>query len=108
MKNKDFKFLIILIILMILNVIDAIATVFWIENQLATESNPLMEILLNISPTIFIIMKIVLVFLCATLLWILRRRNLTFILLTPVILIYCYVSLKHFNIAWNVFFVTLL
>lgn len=93
---------------MVLNVIDAIATVFWIENQLATEVNPLMEILLNISPTVFIIMKIALVFLCAALLWLLRRRNLTFILLAPVVLIYCYVFLKHSNIAWNVFFVTLL
>ena len=104
MKNKDYKFFIFLIILIILNIIDAIATAFWIENQLATEINPLMQNWLDVGPVFFISMKIILVSFCSILLWKLRHRKLTYILLIPVILIYTYILAKHTNIAWNVFF----
>ena len=61
MKNRDTKFLIILVVLMILNIVDALATAFWIDNNLASEANPLMETWLNFSHTFFITMKIFLV-----------------------------------------------
>ena len=103
MKNKDIKFFIILLILMVLNVIDALATAFWIENNLASEANPLMQSWLDISPVFFITMKLSLVFACSFLLWKLRRRKLTYILLAPVILIYTYILGKHILIAYNTF-----
>jgi len=82
MKNRDTKFLIILVVLMILNIVDALATAFWIDNNLASEANPLME---------------------TCLLWILRHRKLTYFLIAPVLVIYLWVFLKHANIALNVF-----
>jgi hypothetical protein len=104
MKKKDFNFLILLVILTILNVIDALATAFWIDNKLASEANPVMQIWLDISPIFFITMKILLVVFCSALLWKLRDRRLTYFLLAPVIVIYSYILLKHANIALNVFF----
>ena len=104
MKNKDYRFFIILIILIVLNIVDAIATAFWIENQLATEANPLMQNWFDIGPKYFISMKIALVSFCSVLLWKLRHKKLTYILLTPVVLVYVYIFAKHTNIAWNVFF----
>ena len=104
MSRKDYKFLVILTVLTLLNIIDALATAFWIEHQLATEANPLMEYWLNISPTLFITIKIVLVTICSCFLWRLRKRKLTYILLIPVVLVYTYIFAKHTNIAWNVFF----
>jgi hypothetical protein len=102
-SRKDYKFLVVLIILTILNTVDALATAFWIEHRLATEANPLMEYWLNISPSLFIGIKIVLVTICSYFLWKLRKRKLTYILLIPVILVYTYIFAKHANIAWTVF-----
>lgn len=104
MNRGDYKFLVILVILTILNTVDALATAFWIEHQLATEANPLMEYWLNISPVFFITLKILLVTICSLFLWRLRKRKLTYILLIPVVIIYTYIFAKHTNIAWNVFF----
>ena len=103
MKNRDTKFLIILVVLMILNIVEALATAFWIDNNLASEANPLMETWLNFSHTFFITMKIFLVTACSYLLWILRHRKLTYFLIAPVLVIYLWVFLKHANIALNVF-----
>jgi len=103
MTKKDIKFFIILLFLMILNIIDALATAFWIENNLASEANPVMQTWLDISPTFFIVMKIFLVSVCGALLWKLRHRKLTYILLTPVLIIYTYIFFKHVSIAYMAF-----
>lgn len=89
---------------MLLNIIDAGATAYWIDNQLATEANPLMESWLDMSPVLFVIMKVSLVFACGVLLWKLRNRKMTYILLIPVFIVYIYVFIKHIVIAYNTFF----
>ena len=104
MMTKDYKFFIILTVLMLLNIIDAAATAYWIDNQLATEANPLMESWLDMSPFFFIFMKVALVLACGTLLWKLRDRKLTYVLLVPVFIVYVYVFIKHIVIAYSAFF----
>ena len=104
MKIKDYKFFILLTLLMLLNLIDAGATAYWIDNQLAVEANPLMKNWLDISPIFFIVMKISLVFVCGALLWKLRNRKLTYILLVPVFIIYVCVFIKHIVMTYNIFF----
>jgi len=104
MMAKDYKFFIILTVLMLLNIIDAAATAYWVDNQLAIETNPLMESWLNMSPFFFIFMKVALVLACGVLLWKLRDRKLTYVLLIPVFIVYVYVFIKHIVIAYNAFF----
>jgi|TARA_A100000172_G_scaffold20201_1_gene11344 hypothetical protein len=45
-------------ILAIFILIDLTATLFWINNDLATEANPLMAFFLEISPLLFVVAKL--------------------------------------------------
>ena len=45
-------------ILAIFILIDLTATLFWINNDLATEANPLMALFLEISPLLFVVAKL--------------------------------------------------
>ena len=69
---------ILLIVLVILNFADAILTLHWIDQGIAQEANPLMRAWIQISPDLFIAIKITLVILGTALLWICRKNKLAY------------------------------
>ena len=100
MRFSDCTFGRTLILLIILNIIDTIATLYWVSEGVASEANPIMQNWLQVNVMGFVIVKLVLVFACALCLWKFRRRLLAHILIVPVILIYLYVFAIHSYIAW--------
>jgi len=94
----------ILVFLIILNCFDAFATLYWVNNGIAYESNPLMQEWLDVGNIAFIFVKTVLVFLCALCLWHLRMRPLARLLSTVALIVYVCIFIIHCNIAWKVFF----
>jgi hypothetical protein len=103
MISKNLSFFLILLMLLTLNVFDAFATIYWIENKLAIEANPLMSEWIDLGTNYFVFLKLTIVSFCALLLWKVRDRKLTYFLLTPVFIIYIYVCAKHVNMFWNLF-----
>jgi len=103
MISKNLSFFLILLMLLTLNVFDAFATIYWIENKLAIEANPLMNDWIDLGTNYFVFLKLTIVSFCALLLWKVRDRKLTYFLLIPVLLIYSYVCAKHVNMFWNLF-----
>ena len=103
MRFSDYTFGRTLILLIILNIIDTIATLYWISEGVASEANPIMQNWIQINVLGFVVIKLVLVFGCALCLWKFRRRLLAHILIVPVILIYLYVFAIHSYIAWLTF-----
>jgi len=103
MRFNNYTFGRILILLIILNIIDAIATFYWVSEGIASEINPLMQNWLQISASAFVVMKLILVLICTICLWKFRSRSLAHILIIPVILVYFYVFIIHCYIAWLAF-----
>ena len=103
MISKNLSFFLILLMLLTLNVFDAFATIYWIENKLAIEANPLMNDWIDLGTNYFVLLKLSIVSFCALLLWKVRDRKLTYFLLTPVFIIYIYVCAKHVNMFWYIF-----
>jgi len=103
MITKDIPFFLALIFLLLLNIFDAFSTLYWIDNGLAIEANPLMNDWINLGSNYFLTLKLGIVSFCAVMLWRVRNRKLTYFLLTPVFMIYIYVCAKHVNMFWNLF-----
>ena len=62
MNLKRISFFSILLTLVVLNIFDAFITLYWIENKLAVEANPLMRGWIDIGPNYFIGLKLSIVF----------------------------------------------
>ena len=82
---------------LIFNVLDAILTLIWISSGRATEANPLMAVLIEENPFLFVAVKFALVFLGSTLLWRYRKRPLSVIFIFLAFLIYYFIILYHLN-----------
>ena len=95
---------VLLICLFLLNVIDAYATVYWIEEGLAYEKNPIMQEWLNLGPIVFIYIKLFVGSLAIIYLWTVRKRQITQILTMFVTLVYVYVFILHCNFAYHTFY----
>ena len=91
-----FRLEIVLLTLFCLNAIDAVATLSWINADLATEANPLMDYLLQTHPLAFILGKMSLAGLGCLLLWRLRRHPFTSTGSFTLVIIYGAVCLYHF------------
>jgi hypothetical protein len=92
-----------LILLFFLNLVDAFATHYWVINGIAIEKNPLMGILFDFSPVVFLFLKIFIGSLC---IWFLIHRKKTTIikfLIFPTLIVYLYVTVMHYHIALKVF-----
>lgn len=63
---------------LVLNLIDAVLTLLFVRAGLAAEANPLMQELLERGPFAFVLGKLLIVSLGATLLWRCRQRTLSF------------------------------
>ena len=62
--------------LFILNLLDAILTLVWIQVGFATEANPIMDGLMRIHPSLFLLAKVALVSACLGVLWAGRHKAL--------------------------------
>ena len=88
--------------ILIMNLVDAIATLVWINLGIAEEDNPIMAFVLESDPSVFVIIKTVLVILSILLLWRMRTEMLARILVIPVFLSYVYVMILHASAALNI------
>ena len=79
----------------ILNVIDGVLTVFWVVSGQASEANPLMDELLNLSPPLFMLGKLSLVGLGSVLLWRHRERPGVVVSIFMLFLVYYWLLLYH-------------
>ena len=82
-----------------LNLIDALATLTWLEMGLATEANPVMNWALQLGPATFILSKVALVCLSVALLW--RHRDIATarLALVPVAMLYALIVGTHLGFA---------
>jgi|TARA_Y100000310_G_C20700775_1_gene829659 hypothetical protein len=89
-------------LILIMNLVDALATLLWIRLGIAEEDNPIMEFVLEINESAFILIKTALVVLSIFLLWRMKDFASARILTIPVFLIYSYVTILHLSAALNV------
>ena len=91
-----------LVSLVIMNFLDAVFTLLWVEGGWATEMNPMMAEALSMGPGAFILIKLGLVSLAVTLLWMRREHIVARMLVPPLALIYCCVVTFHLLFMGNV------
>ena len=87
----------VIIALIMLNAIDGILTINWVGSGIATEANPLMNLLITTNPLLFMTIKLLLVSLGAYLLWCYRNRTLAVVSLYFCVLVYSLVMVQHLN-----------
>jgi hypothetical protein len=90
--------------LLIMNLVDAFATMVWVETGVAEEANPLMSWALEDDIGFFILSKIFLVIFSVLLLWRSRKYRIARILTVPVFLLYAYIIIIHIFIFFNLIF----
>lgn len=88
-----------LLALFLLNLLDAVATLLWVEAGLATEANPVMAAALDSGPATFLGAKIAVVTLSMALLWRHRARLFPRIAAIPLCLLYAAVGGVHLGVA---------
>ncbi len=81
----------------VLNVLDGILTIIWIFTGRATESNPLMDNLIQFHPVLFIIVKMALVLLGTALLWRLRRQAMAVVAIFLAFMVYYAILIYHLS-----------
>lgn len=83
--------------LILLNALDGVLTINWVSHGIATEANPLMNILISTNPLLFMTIKLLLVSLGAYLLWCHRNKPLAVASLYFCVLAYSLVMVQHLN-----------
>jgi Domain of unknown function (DUF5658) len=80
---------------LMLNLLDAGLTVLWVHADLADEANPLIRLLVEEHPAVFVIAKMALVGLGTALLWMRRHRPAAVVGIFAVFLVYYALLLYH-------------
>ena len=80
-----------------MNVFDAVATITWVTMGVATEANPLMDELLRVHPVMFVAVKLLLIGLGISLLWLRRQHWLSRAGVGGLFIIYSGLSLYHLS-----------
>lgn len=83
--------------LLVLNLFDAVLTLLWVTLELTTEENPFMEVALNRSPVLFMLVKMLLVSLAAVLINRGRHRRDVLWASWLIVAFYYFVAVNH---AW--------
>lgn len=83
--------------LIVMNGLDGLLTLVWVATDRAVEANPLMAILLDIHPVLFMASKCALVSFGALLLWRHREHTLSVISLTAACVAYWMVLTHHWR-----------
>lgn len=78
-----------------LNIFDAFATITWVNNGIAKEANPLMEILIIHSPALFLLGKMTLVVVGCLILWKNRAARVTLSVSRALVVVYLALALYH-------------
>lgn len=81
--------------IILLNLVDALFTMTWLDLGLATEANPLMEVLTAWGPVPFVLGKVLLVSLGCLLLWRRRQHPLAVVGIFTIFLIYYAIIIHH-------------
>ena len=97
-KITYFKIIISIIILNVLNIIDGLFTLYWIYKYQAIELNPIMNYLINIDESVFIIVKILLIL--GSSLVFLKFRNKSFITGCIVFSLLIYFVVCCYHLYW--------
>ena len=84
-----------LALILILNLVDALATLTWVELGYATEANPVMAELLGAGPVAFVGAKLLLVSGGVYLLWRYRARRLSIGAIVTAFLVYSLLLFEH-------------
>lgn len=79
----------------VFNVLDGLLTIYWIVTGQATEANPLMEEVLDISPALFMAVKLGLVGLGSILLWRTRDSPVAVVSVFLLFMVYYFLLLYH-------------
>jgi hypothetical protein len=82
---------------LILNVLDGVATLYWITSGRAIEANPLMATLIATHPVLFVVVKCLLVALGSWLLWRYRKRPLAVVSIFFAFIAYYSVLIYHLS-----------
>ena len=90
-----------------LNVGDGLMTMIWVSWELATEANPLMNLLLQAHPALFLLAKVGLVTLGLVILGWQRRQVAALLSLAVALLVYALVVVYHALALVCLFFVTI-
>ncbi len=85
---------------LVLNVIDAVATVLWVSDRKAIESNPLLAELPEMHPVLFVLIKTGLVSAGSYLLWRHRDRPLAVVSIFVAFLAYYFILAWHLEALW--------
>jgi hypothetical protein len=95
--------------LAILIIIDLTATLFWVHNGLATEANPFMDLFLQYSPVLFVLVKLGLSTIGIYILYFFRDRfkRMIFNILLGLNIIYLLVFAYHLSAALFLLFSTI-
>ena len=83
----------------VMNLLDAVLTLLWVRAGFATEANPFIEHIVNQSGLVFVVSKLVLVFLGTTLLWRYRTRPLAVMGIFLAFMVYYGILLVHLRFA---------
>ena len=86
-----------MVMLIVMNAIDGLLTIFWVTTARAVEYNPLMALLLDIHPALFMGIKCALVSLGAILLLRHREHMLAVLSLATVCAVYVIVLTHHWQ-----------
>jgi hypothetical protein len=78
-----------------LNVFDALATLTWVSVGIAKEANPLMDVLIDHSPSLFLLGKMMLVSIGCLILWKNRAAKVTLSVSRALVVIYTVLALYH-------------
>jgi len=81
----------------ILNVIDGILTIIWVLTNKSTEANPMMDILIQVNPVLFITVKMALVLLGSYLLWRYRKQAAAVVAIFLAFIVYYAILILHLN-----------
>jgi len=100
MKKLSFS---ILILLFFLNLVDGFATYYWVTNGLATEVNPIMNMMFKLGPWFFLFIKVFVGSLCIWFLIQRKQRPVVEALIFPVLVVYLYVTVLHCQFAMKFF-----
>ena len=83
----------------VMNLIDAVLTLLWVRTGFATEANPLLSQIVEEHAFLFVMGKLVLVFLATAMLWRHRQEPLAVVGIFAAFLVYYAVLVYHLSFA---------
>jgi len=96
-----------LVSIFVLNIIDAIATLYWVNTGITNEANPIMAQWLHLGNRPFVVIKLMLVTIGVGFLWRFRDYGMARWMAIPACGLYAITCMGHCIIVYNVFVIGL-